>query len=44
MENLHAIVKTRKECKKGKRAVLKGYFHIFIEELYKAIVAAENKT
>ena len=43
-ENLRVIIKTRKESKKGKRAVLRGYFYISIEELYIAVVTAENET
>jgi hypothetical protein len=43
-ENLRAIIKTRKERKKGKRAVLKGQFHISTEELRTGVVAAEKET
>ena len=43
-ENLRAIIKTRKERKKGKRAVLKGYFYISTEELYIVVIIAENET
>jgi hypothetical protein len=43
-ENLRAIIKTRKERKKGKRLALKGQFHISTEELRAAVVAAEKET
>ena len=43
-ENLRAIIKTRKERKKGKQAVLKGHFCISTEELHIAVVTAENET
>ena len=42
--NLWAIAKKRTERKKGKRAVLKGQFHISTEELRAAVIAAEKET
>jgi hypothetical protein len=42
--NLRAILKKRTERKKGKRAILKGQFHISTEEIRKQVVAAEEET
>jgi hypothetical protein len=42
--NLRSIIKKRTTCTKGKRVVLKGHFHISTQELYKAVVEAENDT
>ena len=38
------IIKQQKERKKGKQAVLKGYFYISIEELCIAVELAEKDT
>jgi hypothetical protein len=43
-DNLQAIIQTRRTCMKGKRAVLKGKFHVSTEELHDAVVAAEEET
>ena len=43
-KNLHIIIKKRKERKKGKQAVLKGYFHISTEELCIVVKLAEKDT
>jgi hypothetical protein len=43
-ENLCAISKTRKECKRSKRLALKGIFRISTEQLRAAVVAAEKET
>ncbi|APA16038.1 hypothetical protein SS1G_10153 [Sclerotinia sclerotiorum 1980 UF-70] len=42
--NLRAIMKKRMICKKGKRLVLKGHFHISTQELCDAVVEAEKAT
>jgi len=44
MENLRAIVKSRKTRSSGKRAALQGQFHISTAELYAAVEAAEEET
>ena len=41
---MRAIIKTRRERKKGKRAALKGHFHITTEELCASVIAAEEAT
>ena len=43
-DNLRAIIKTRRKQNKGKRAVLKGHFHISTENLRSQVVAAETAT
>ncbi|KAK9316490.1 hypothetical protein V1524DRAFT_452798 [Lipomyces starkeyi] len=42
--NIRSIVKKRKTRTKGKRVVLKGHFHISMQELHDAVVTAENET
>lgn len=44
IDNLRTIAKARTERKKGKRAALKGHFHISTEELRDAVVEAEKET
>ncbi|KFY93533.1 hypothetical protein V498_04362, partial [Pseudogymnoascus sp. VKM F-4517 (FW-2822)] len=43
-DNLRSIIQKRREQNKGKRAVLKGQFHISIEELRSQVVEAEAAT
>jgi hypothetical protein len=43
-DNLRNIIQKRREQKKGKRAVLKGQFHISTEELRSQVVEAEAAT
>jgi hypothetical protein len=42
--NLRGIAEARKERKKGKRAALKGHFHISTQELRDAVVVAKKET
>ena len=42
--NLHSVIKRRTIRTKGKRVVLKGHFHISTQELYDAVMEAENVT
>ena len=44
VDNLRAIIQTRRKQNKGKRAVLKGHFHISTENLRSQVVAAEEAT
>jgi hypothetical protein len=41
---LHNIIQKRRKQKKGKRAVLKGQFHISTEELRSQVAEAEAAT
>jgi hypothetical protein len=43
-DNLRAIIQTRRTRMKGKRAILKGHFHISTEELRSQVVEAEEAT
>lgn len=43
-DNLRSIIKQRTTRTKGKRVVLKGYFHISMQKLCDAVVAAEKAT
>ena len=43
-DNLRSIIQKRREQNKGKRAVLKGQFHISTEELQSQVVEAEAAT
>ena len=43
-DNLRSIVKNRTARGKGKRAILKGHYHIATPELHKAVVEAEKET
>ena len=43
-DNLRSIMQTRRTQQKGKRAILKGEFHISTEELRSQVVAAEEAT
>jgi hypothetical protein len=43
-DNLRAIIQTRRTCTKGKRAILKGHFHVSTEELRSQVVEAEEAT
>ena len=44
VDNLRAITQTRRKQNKGKRAVLKGHFHISTKNLRSQVVAAESST
>jgi hypothetical protein len=41
INNMRSIMKKHMTCMKGKRIVLKGHFHVSIQELYDAVKAAE---
>jgi hypothetical protein len=43
-DNLHLIIQKRREQNKGKRAVLKGQFHISTLELQLQVIEAEAAT
>ena len=43
-DNLRAIIQTWRKQNKGKRAILKGHFHISTENLRSQVVAAESAT
>jgi hypothetical protein len=43
-ENLRSIIQKRRAQNKGKRAILKGQFHISTEELRSQVVEAEAAT
>src|SRR5258705_6622256 len=43
-DNLRAIIQTRRTQQKGKRAILKGQFHISTEELRSQVEQAEEAT
>ena len=43
-DNLRSIIQKRREQNKGKRAVLKGQFHVSTEELRSQVIEAEAET
>ena len=43
-DNLRSIMQTRRTQQKGKRAILKGQFHISTEELWSQVIGAEEAT